>query len=899
VTAPRWTVALLTWLAPDGQRDDVVGDLEEAHRARVARHGRAVALLITALDAIDMGIAVARERWRRRYLRHRRGAPVDRPLLAGASIDMKLGLRMLVKYPGVSIIGTLGMALAIALGVFGFRVVDLMFGWSLSLPDGDRIVTIASVDPSTGRRDRRIIQEVHLWRHELRSIRDVGAYRTMQRDVRIPGGTRMRMPVAEMSAAGFRVAGTASELGRTLIDDDERPGAPPVVVIGHGLWLEQFSSDSGVIGQTIRVDATHHTIVGVMPEGFAFPYAHRIWVPFVLDAVRAAAWDGPVPRVFGRLAPSASVTTESATRELRVIATHSPLAAARTEPALQPRVFHYADPRADGADPGLLRPALFLGAIALFLLPCVNVAVLVYARTVARHGEITLRTALGASQGRILRQLAAESLVLAAIAATLGLWLAHRLLKTTYAVLIAVGEEAGPFWMHFGVTPRSAAYAVAFAVAASLITGVAPAVKATGPRLQHRLSRLGRTTPDMRLGAVWTGLIVAQVALSVALLPTGIVHAWKAAAIATTQPTFPANRFLSARLVLDDSVADASRSSVRTPDIGERFRRAHAQLMARLRNEADVSDVTFTSGVFFGGGRALIEVDVLRSDPSRGRFRWAGQSGVDSRYFDVLGVPAITGRTFDGVDPLAAAATVVVDRTFARRAFGDATPVGRRLRRAGSDGAPRGPWLEIVGVVNDLQERPLDARTLGTLYHPVPVGAMSSMSIAIRTTGAPASLAPRLRQMVASIDPALRLEDVDQLDRFHGQFRAALRSLAWGIAILTICVVVLTAAGLYAMMSFVVARRRREIGIRGALGASSRRIYRELFSRNLGLIAAGVVVGAIVAIPMAWLSAELAGMVRMAIPFVAGFMVSIGLCATYGPARRELRLQAAEALRGG
>ena len=368
----------------------------------------------------------------------------------GWALDLRLGLRMLVKYPGLAIVGGLGMALATAIGAGAFAFFGTFLYPDLPLHEGERVVSIVNWNAQRGYDDPRVLHDLVTWRAESRSLVDVGAFRTSRRNVVDAGGVGSPVSVAEMSAAGFRVARVPPLRGRPLVDDDERPDAPPVIVIGHDVWVGRFQADTAIVGRTVRLGRTQHTIVGVMPERFGFPVNHSYWVPLRADPDAYPVGQGPELQAFARLAPGA--TRERAQAELTVIGERMAAAHPATHARLRPRVLDYANVFSDvGGDPwAVVRVQLLLGL--LLLLVCWNVAVLVYARTVTRSGELAVRTALGATRARIVTQLFAEALVLTLLAAAAGLGLVAVGLRYAEALMERYGTGA-PFWVDPGLSP--------------------------------------------------------------------------------------------------------------------------------------------------------------------------------------------------------------------------------------------------------------------------------------------------------------------------------------------------------------------------------------------------------------------------------------------------------------
>src|SRR5919106_2374159 len=340
-------------------------------------------------------------------------------------LDIKLGLRMLVKYPGLTLISGLGMAVAVAIGAGFFVIMTAIFS-GLPLDEGERVVAIETWDTEVNRREGRILHDFATWRDELKSVEDLGAFRNNARNLVAPDGPAEPVTVAEMTAAGFRVARVPPLLGRPLVEEDEQEGAPLVIVIGYDVWRTRFASDPAVVGRSVRLGNTVHAVVGVMPEGFAFPVNHSFWAPLRADPSDYERRRGPGITVFGRLALGG--TLDGAQAELTTIGLRAAAAFPETHERLRPRIIPYTD-AFNASDEIWSFRLMHLLFTMLLVVICMNVAILVYARTATRQGEIAVRSALGASRRRIVTQLSVEALVLSAGAAAGGLVVAGGTLR--------------------------------------------------------------------------------------------------------------------------------------------------------------------------------------------------------------------------------------------------------------------------------------------------------------------------------------------------------------------------------------------------------------------------------------------------------------------------------------
>jgi predicted permease len=823
-------------------------------------------------------------------------------------LDVKLGFRMLVKYPVLTIVGGLAMAFAILVGAGAFELVTQNVRPRLPLPEGDRIVALQSWDASTSRVEPRALHDFVLWREELRSVVDLGAFRDVSRNLITDDGLGVPITVAEISASAFRLTRVPPLLGRHLSDADEDPGAPLLVVIGYDAWQARFAGDSAVVGRTVRLGGARSTVVGVMPDGFAFPARHSFWAPLRLNVRSYERRAGPGIRIFGRLAPG--VTLDEAEAELAAVGRRTAADFPDTHQHLRPQVMPYAQSFGDPEE-ALAVMAINLPAIMLLMLVCANVALLMFARAATREGEIIVRTALGASRGRIVMQLFAEALVLGSVAALVGLSAAGFGLRWVMGVLAA--EMAGgrlPFWMHGSLSPATVLYACALTVLGAVIAGVVPALKVTrgmGAGLKQATAGGG----GLQFGGIWTAVIISQVAITVAFPAVAFMTRRAEVQIRSTDVGVRSQEYLSARLELNREATFPRAERVDTQaTLAARFATISQELRRRLMADPAVSGVTFANVLprMHHPDRfvAVDEGDAAPADP-----RWPGwyrvqTASVDREFFDVLGAPILSGRDFHSGDLEPGSRVVIVNQSFATLVFGARDPIGRRIRYARAEewnsGRPTfgepSQWHEIVGVVRNLGLAPSDMGGAG-FYLPVAAGGVHPAYLAVHVRGDPVAFAPRLRAIAGAVDPALRLYDPVRLDRVND---AELRTIAfWFRLLLGVSGLALTLslAGIYAVMAFTVARRTREIGIRVALGANPRRVVVAIFRRPLAQVALGVATGMVLVAGLVLLATDFHLSVSQAVSVVlyAALMLGVCLLACVVPTRRALRVEPTEALK--
>ncbi len=831
-------------------------------------------------------------------------------------LDFKLGFRMLVKYPGLTLVGALAIAFAIWMGAGAFEFISQVVRPTLPLPDGDRIVGVRVRDAESSRLLEPRLDNFERWRHELRTLDELGAYRTRGRNLITGEGLGEPLRIAEISPAGFRVARVAPLLGRGLVEADGQSGATAVAVIGHDVWQRRFGGDSGVVGRTVQLGNEQTTIVGVMPEGFGFPVAHSVWVPLRLNALDFAPEGMQMLAVFGRLAPGASL--EDAQAELAAWGRRAAADHPDTHRHLRPRVLPYAKSVVylpNIAALGFSAMNLFL--VMLLLLVTSNVALLMFARAAAREGELAVRTALGATRGRIITQLFAEALVLAGLGAVLGLAASRWGLRWMQGVIEADVAGGGlfngmlPFWFRPGLSPATVLYSVGLTILAATVIGVVPGLKVTRG-LRARLQRASAGGGGFRFGGVWTAVIVAQVAMTVTFPAAAYIAQSEARQIHEIRIPFSAHEFLTARLEMDREHAAETLAEIRAEQRAERFTAAFRDLEQRLLADPAVTGVTYGERLpLMYHPHRLIEIDeggAAPLHPSWPEGYRVSSAAVDPDFFEVLNTPIVTGRGFGSGDLAGGARSIVVNQSFVERVLGGRNPIGRRVRyvfleerRGDPSWSPEDePWYEIVGVVPDMGTSAGDEDPkIAAFYHPASPGDVAPLQLAVHLRGDPTAFPPRLRALAAAVDPDLRLYDPMPLSEVTSSDLLLIAFWFWLIIGVSVVALVLSLAGIYSVMAFTVAQRTREIGIRVALGAPARSILGGIFRRPLRQLALGIGVGGLFAGALVS-AAESTGPTAAGAAMFLGYVVLMtGVCllACFVPTRRALGVEPTEALR--
>jgi predicted permease len=908
---PRFAAFLVRRSAPPDRVNYLLGDLEEVHRSRVEARGRRLAAFLTTLEAVEWAGKSILER-----LRHSGSVPVS-------WIDFKLGLRMLVKHPGLTLVGGLAVAFGIFVGAGCYEVYSQILHPRLPIDDGERVVMVELIDDRSRELERRLLHDFAVWRTELSTIEELGAALPSVPNLVTGDGNGDPIPAAATSASTFRIMRVPPLMGRALVAADESRAAADVVVIGYDVWQGRFGGDPDVLGRTAVLGDVEHKVVGVMPPGFRFPREQGLWTPLRVD-LALEPLGGPGVFVFGRLTPGA--TLGRAQSELDAWVGRGRLERPAEYEHLHAAVHPYAEARTWGIT-GDLSEQLMVMSVNVFaglflILVCGNVALLMFARAAAREGEIVVRTALGASRRRIIGQLFAEALVLAVVAGLVGVAAAGHGLDWVFDALSGGGPPA--FWHHASLSPRTVVYASALTVFSAVIAGVVPGLKITAGGVDSRLRSVTPGGGGLRFGGVWTAVIVVQVAATVTFPVVGWFVRQDAVRIRAYEPLFASEEYLSARLRLNSSVSPASggeeadsREPVGSRDDALRATRFGAtvrELEARLEAEPSVAGVTIARTVpGMSSNWRRIEIDDGGQAPrneldEKGAGRQIRGELVGPDFFDVLEVEAVRGRSFHPEDADPEARTIIVNDPFVDEVLGGRNPIGRRLRYlSSSDGwdgvTPNdepGPWYTIVGVVPALgtNKGPTLAAPRARLFHAVSPESRWASTLLVHVNGDAASFATRLREISAEVEPDLALVSLLPLNLAREQ---DLRFYAFWVRLIVVVsaiAMLLSLAGIYSVMSFTVARRTREIGVRVALGAGPVRVAGAIFRRPLMQIAAGLLLGLMIVMGLGMdiAARELWPRQFAMLLGYATLMTAVCLSACVVPTRRALSVEPSEAL---
>jgi predicted permease len=816
--------------------------------------------------------------------------------VAGLSLDVKLGLRMLVKNRGLTAVAVFALALGIPTALWPFHFMNIL-ATPLPFDEGEQILALRHsegvMESGSGRP-----HAYSVWREELTSFEELGAARLANLNVVPEEGPVRPWRSAFMTASTFRIMRVPPLLGRPLLDADEVVGGADVVVLGYEPWQTLFGGDPGAVGRTIRIAGAPHTIVGVMPEGFGFPTNEHLWIP-LRGIASAEPGVGPGVRIYGRLAEG--VSESQALAEVTSVEVGLDEAFPDAYGSVRPEIIPYSYVGIGG--PGPVGARLILGpfqllALVLLGVACGNVGTLVLARNAARAGEIAVRTALGASRARIVSQLFVESLVLALVATGVGLALGHWVTER----LGQIPRNDMPFWIDIGLSRKTALYALGLAVFCASVAGILPALKSTSGSVQKRMQSSNTGGGPVRFGGATTALVVAEVALGVLCLFGGWVGWRMIPRVEPAHAEIALDSFLAASLTSVGTLESEPGSEPVDRDL--RTAEIQQELARRLLGEPGVRGVAFASSLP-GEGHDDVRLEVEGEPLADGGLGHQVQAAsVVPGFFEGLGHPVRSGRDFTLSDVPASeeatAAPVIVNASLAARVFGGTNPIGRRVRYVTSGDEEPAPWHEIVGVVGSLGMSQDPASDGAGLYHPVAPSDLAPLRMAVHLSGDPAAFAPRLREILAEIDPAAMINEPMPLTEVNADDAKLMGWMLFAVAVVAGISVLLSVASLNALMAFTVAQRTREIGLRSALGAEAGRIVSVIAGRAFAQLAVGVLlaVAASAVIVTKGLPADpaTAGW-PLALAGAAAIVLLVGMLACVGPTLRGLRIRPVEALK--
>jgi len=809
--------------------------------------------------------------------------------MEGILKDIRCGVRSLLKHPGFTAIVLVTLAVGIGASSAIFSVVNTVLLRPLPYKQAERIVAIQAI----GRDGKRVqISPANFldWRAQNTVFEHLAAILTRPANLALVDQAE-RLDLAMTSANFFSVFGTEPERGRFFITADEQAGHAPVVVVSHGLWQRRFGGDESLVGKPITLDGNSYTVVGIAPPGFQYPDKTDVWLPpFRLAPTMSERQDPTQVRGFGMLAavallkPNASLP--QAVSEMETITTRL----RQQYPETNNRSFNPVVSLHKHLV-GETRPMLLLlfGAVGFVLLiACANVANLLLVSAAARHKEMAIRTALGASRMRVVRQMLTESLILAFAGGAIGLLLAIWGVALMMKLLPQDFPRAGEINLDWRV--------LAFTLFASVLTGIlfglAPALQISKTDVQESLKESGRgSSGSRRHNRLRNLLIVGEVALSVVLLVgAGLLF----------------RSFLRLQAV-DTGFTSQQLLTVQLSPAGSNYRRDadyisfYSQTIQRVSSIPGVEAVGAINTLPLGKGpTAGFRIE---GRPPLTIDKWPGGNyrTVSTDYFHAMNIPVVQGRAFNERDTETAPLVMIVNQALAKRDFPNENPIGKRINLGNTDAKGQPVWWEIVGVVADIRNLELREAGAPEFYLSALQDSFANMFLVVRTSVEPTAVAGAIRQAAAEVDKSAAVSDIKTMDHIvsaavtQPRFNLFLLGLFSGIALL------LSAAGIYGVTAYSVAQRTHEFGIRMALGAQVGDVLRMIIRQGMLLISIGVALGLAASFVLTRLLRSLLFGVSVTDPltFVAitVLLTLVALIACYVPARRATKVDPLTALR--
>ena len=804
--------------------------------------------------------------------------------------DLRYAFRTLRRSPAFAGVAIVVLALGIAGNTAMFSLVDAVRLRAVPYAEPERLMILwGNVMRTTLERRGASYPDFVDWRSQATTFEGLAAGDETRMTLS-GAGEATRILVEMVSASYFPLLRVEAAIGRTFTpDEDIVPQQIAVVVLSDAFWRRQLNADPTLVGQKVVLDARPYTAIGIMPAGFrGVGDRADAWIPFVMsNSAEGLAQRGSRGfQVLGRLKPG--VSRVQAQAELDTISRRLERAYPETNEKRGVEVRALDEELFGGVRPALR--ALMVAVAFVLLIACANVANLLLARSEARQREIAVRTAMGAGWSRLLRQLVTESLVLTGIAALLGLGLAAVGLR----VLLQTSPVAFPSFVQPHINPRVALFTAVVSIASGLLLGLAPAMHGRISGLAQALKESARGSKGTRARAVRSALVVAEVALAVLLLAGAGLMIRTVQQLVAIDPGFNPDRVLTVRVSIPRQ-ATAPESDPPAPlvvgarTLLDRVRALPGVAAASLVSDPPLSGLS--SAVFYTAeGQAATDAQTMPR---------AYVHRVLPDFFATIGIPLRSGRTFLDSELTPASRVVLVSEQVATRFWPGQDPVGKRIKIGTL--ASQNPWLTIVGVVGEVKYRalPENPTTDPDLYFPF-IDRTQQVSLVVRTTGAPSALISSVRQAIREVDQNVPVFGVFTMTERIADQTAQARFTTWIMSAFAAMALLLSAIGIYGVMSYLVSQRTREVGIRMALGATPQEIVRLIVGRGARLIGAGVLVGVIASAALQRLmgaliyrASVLDGMTIVAVLTLG----AAGLLACYLPALRAARVDPLVALR--
>jgi putative ABC transport system permease protein len=802
--------------------------------------------------------------------------------------DLRYGFRGLVKHPGFTAIVVITLALGIGASTAIFSVVNSVLLRQLPYKQADRIVAIQELNPD-GKRVQVTAANFYDWRQQSTVFQHLAAIKVTTSNLALEDHAE-RLDLAQTSANFFSVFGVEPQLGRLFIDSDEAAGHVPVVVISHGLWQRRFGGDQSIVGKQITLDGRGFTVVGVAQAGFQYPDKTELWVPPLrLVPELNERMDVTQNRGMGYLAAVAllkpGVSLSQAASEMETITTRLRQQYPDTNNRRFNRVVGLQEHLVGKTDKMLW---LLFGAVTFVLLiACANVANLLLASSASRQKEMAIRAALGASRWRVIRQLLTESTLLALTGGVFGFLLSFWLLAFVKKLLPADFPRLDEIQMDW----RVLGYTLVASVLTGILFGFAPALQFSRADVQESIRETGRgTIGTVRHSRFRQALIIAEVALSVVLLAGAGLLFRSFMRLQSVETGFASEQVLTARV-------SPSGTNFQNEAAYTNF---YKRTIEKIGTLPGVIDVGAINTLPLDKGPTLGFRIEGRTETTPDKWPGANYRNVTPNYFRAMRVPVLQGRAFNDRDNESAPFVIIVNQELAERNFPGENPVGKRVTFGAPAGTPPN-WFEIVGVVGNVRSLELREQPGSELYFSTFQDSFPAMSLVVRSSVDPESLAGPVRQAVAEIDRSVPVSNVQTMEHIVSTSVTQPRFNLFLLGLFSVLALLLSAAGIYGVTAYTVTQRTHELGIRLALGAQVGDVLRMIVRQGMAVILIGVGLGLAAAFALLRLLKSLLFEVSATDPVTLAVitlvLTVVALIACYVPARRATKVDPLEALR--